>query len=427
MVTISDIQTSGDFFRRSDEAGTANITAAKKLEAAALALEDIQNQALFRFTQRVQRFNYLDSHSDYVISDNATNYEASVRAPDFRAPKDLRLSLEHIDDFDYMSPNEFALAFGQSKTNKIYTVEERDGAKVLRVNQADIGSKTTLHLANAYDANGTWAVDATNSDAINIATDTVVYVKNSGAIRFDTDVSQSANNKVTISIADMTAVDISAYEKTGIIRFWLYTPEVTDDSSIYVDSVELRWGSSAATYWSQTVARPANGRIFTDRWNLLEFNWRDATQTGTVDETAINFLLVTVNYNASQPDDIGFRINDIRIYNPKEMKLVYFSNFTVKSPTGIGIWMPRAVNTNNQILIPDRYKNCVVFAYNYYLLSMERTTDDPDVKHWLEKYKGKYDIRTRKWVGGELQILIREQGERVKLPQRKLVPQTSFD
>ena len=61
---ISDIQTAGDYFRRSDEAGTPNITAVKKLEAAALAIEDIHNQALFRFTQRVQRFDFLDGQSN---------------------------------------------------------------------------------------------------------------------------------------------------------------------------------------------------------------------------------------------------------------------------------------------------------------------------------------------------------------------------
>ena len=64
---ISSIQTLGDYFRRSDETGTPNITAAKKLEAAALACEDIQGQALFRFTQRVQRFDYLDGYHKLTI------------------------------------------------------------------------------------------------------------------------------------------------------------------------------------------------------------------------------------------------------------------------------------------------------------------------------------------------------------------------
>src|SRR3990167_383085 len=109
-VTVANIQTAADYFRRTTE--TADFTAAKSLEAAALAIEDVHSQALFRFTQRVQRFDFLDGHSDYVIADNATNFEASVRAPDFRAIKDLRLSQSHDDDFDFVDPNYFALRFG---------------------------------------------------------------------------------------------------------------------------------------------------------------------------------------------------------------------------------------------------------------------------------------------------------------------------
>src|SRR3990167_6929097 len=105
-VTVANIQTAADYFRRTTE--TADFTAAKSLEAAALAIEDVHSQALFRFTQRVQRFDFLDGHSDYVIADNATNFEASVRAPDFRAIKDLRLSQDHDDDFDFVDPNYFA-------------------------------------------------------------------------------------------------------------------------------------------------------------------------------------------------------------------------------------------------------------------------------------------------------------------------------
>src|SRR3990167_6897031 len=426
-ITISSIQTLGDQFRRSDEAGTANITASKKLEAAALACEDIQGQALFRFTQRVQRFDYLDGESDYVMSDNASNYEASVRIPDFRAIKDLRLSTDHSNDFDYIDPDQFALIYGAGKTDKVYTVEHRDGSPVLRVNQADIGSKTTIHEAADHDEDGTWTADTTNSDATNVGTDTIAYVNHSGSVKFDVDVSQSGNDKATIYNSDMTAVDLSDYQNTGIIRMWLYIPEVTDDTSQYVTSVEFRWGSSDSAYWSQTVAQPANQRNFTDRWNLLEFNWRDATETGTVDETAIDYLLVTVNYSANQADDIGFRINDIRIYNPKEMKLVYFSSFTVRSSAGVGVWMSRATSTSDLILAPDQYKNLYAFAYNYYLCLFEKGPESPEADKWLLKFKGKYDERKRRWVGGEIERCVREQGERLKMKETKLRPQVLWD
>src|SRR3990167_11108763 len=104
-VTIANIQTAGNYFRRSTE--TNDFTSDKSLEAAALAIEDVHSQALFRFTQRVQRFDYLDGQSDYVLS-TETDSNLGVRLPDFRAIKDLRLSQDHDDDFDFVDPNYFA-------------------------------------------------------------------------------------------------------------------------------------------------------------------------------------------------------------------------------------------------------------------------------------------------------------------------------
>ena len=422
-VIISEIQTAGDYYRRSGE--TNELTAAKALEAAALACEDVQNQALFRFAQRVQRFDFLDGQSDYVISDNATNFEASIRAPDFRAVKDLRLSVEHTDDFDYVDPNAFALIYGDGRTDKVYTVEDRDGGRILRVNQADIGSSTVLHQASDHDANGTWTADATNSDALNVATDTIVYQKNSGSVKFEADVSQSANNRVTVSVSDMTAIDLTAYRQSGVIRFWVYLPDITDDTSMYVTSIELRWGSSSSAYWSLTRARPVNSAIFQDRWNLMEFAWKDAVETGTVDETAVNYILVTINYAAGQADAVGFRINDFNIYNPKEMKMVYFSNYTAKITSTL-IWKPRVTATSDLILAPDQYKGVYVDAYNFYVANLVYPTDDKRIQVYERRYRGQYDARTRKWVGGSLERMIREMGERIKLPTKKLIPQIKF-
>src|SRR3990167_6487134 len=422
-VTIANIQTAGNYFRRSTE--TADFTAAKSLEAAALAIEDVHSQALFRFTQRVQRFDYLDGQADYILS-TETDMNLGVRLPDFRAIKDLRLSQGHDDDFDFVDPNYFAHKFGSGSKDKIYTIEQRDGGQVLRVNQPDIGTSTTVHEANDFDSNGTWEADATNSDALNVTTDSVVYQESSGSVKFDADVSQSANNRVTVTNDDMTAIDLSAYTRTGIIRFWLYIPDVTNDTSKYVTSVEFRWGSDSSNYWSLTVDKPANSAVFQDRWNLLQFDWKDATETGSVTETAIDYLEVTVNYSASKADAVGFRINDINIYNPKEMKLIYFSNFTVAT-TGTLVWKARATATTDLILAPDVYKNVYVDAFNWYMVQFLYPLDDQLVKAYELKYKGQYDARQKKWKGGSLEKMVIEQGERRKLPSRHLQPQISWD
>lgn len=417
-ILVSDVQLAGNYFRRSTE--TADFTAAKSLEAVALAIEDVHSYALYRFTQRVQRFDYLDGQSDYIIADDATNFKASIQAPDFRAIKDLRLSIDHDDDFDLVSPNEFAIAYGEGSSQKVYTIEQRDGANVLRINQPDIGSSTTLHSANDFDSNGTWAV---GNDASNIGTDTVVFIANSGSISFDV---SGATTTASISVSDMTAVDISAYQGTGLIRLWLYIPEVTDDTSQYVTSVEFRWGNDSSNYWSQTVNKPANNAVFQDRWNQLEFNWRDATETGTVTETAVDYLAVIITYGSGQAADTGFRVNDIKIYNPKEMKMVYFSNFTVAITSSL-IWKLRATATTDILLAPDVYKNVYVDAFNWYTAQFLYPIDHPRVKAYELKYRGQYDARHKKWVGGSLERLIRQEGERYKMKQTKLKPQISFD
>ena len=421
-ILVSDLQAASNMFRRSTE--TADFTAAKSLEAAALAIEDVHSQALFRFTQRVQRFDYLDGHSDYAVSDNATNFEASVRAPDFRAIKDLRLSVDHTKDFDFVDQNYFAEKFGSGSKNKIYTVEQRDGAQILRICQPDIGTSTEVQAANDHDSNGTWEADATNSDALNVSTDSVVFQEGGGSVKFDADVSQSGNNKLTITNDDMTSIDLSAYTRTGVIRFWLYIPDITDDTSQYATSVEFRWGNDSSNYWSLTRAKPVNSAVFQDRWNLMEFAWKDATETGTVTETAIDYLEVTINYSASQADAVGFRINDINIYNPKEMKLLYFSNFTVATTSSL-VWKARATATSDILLAPDIYKNVYVDAFNWYMMQFLYPLDANLVKAYELKYKI-LDPRTGKVVGGSLRKLIDEQGERLKMPTRHLTPQIQW-
>ena len=415
-ITVANIQTAGDYFRRASE--TNDLTAAKALEAAALAIEDVHSHALFRFTQRRQAFDYLDTETDYSLLD-------SLRISDLRMIRSIRKVDDHNDDFDMVDPEQFDVLAGSASTNKVWALEYRDGRPILRLNQASLGSSTTVHSAVDHDANGTWTADTSTSDATNVSTDDDIYRVGGGSVRFDVDVSQSGNNRATISISDMTSVDLSDYQDQGVIRLRLYVPDVADDTSIYISSVEFRWGSDSSNYWSRTVTRPVDSALFTDRWNTLEFKWNDATQTGTVDETAIDYLLVTVNYGASQPDDEGFRINDIKIYNPKEMEMVYFSNSTVKV-TSTGIWKARATAPSDELLCPDNYKMVYVSAYNWYVAQLLYPNDSTKITAYERAYRGQYNPRARKWIGGELERMVIEQGERAKIKQTKLTPQISF-
>ena len=108
------------------------------------------------------------------------------------------------------------------------------------------------------------------------------------------------------------------------------------------------------------------------------------------------------------------------------MKLVYFSNYTVKV-TSTGIWKARVTATTDELLAPDMYKNVYVDAFNWFAAQFLYPVDHARVKAYELKYRGQYDARKKTWVGGSLERLIREQGERYKLPQRKMLPQVKWD
>jgi hypothetical protein len=173
-------------------------------------------------------------------------------------------------------------------------------------------SPVNVHRMDSITADGTWAV---GDDGENLTVDTDEFKEGTGSLNFDVDVSDSANNSVTLTNSTMTAQDLDDYEDTGKWRVWFYFPDVT-----YITSVDFRWGSSSTVYWALNVTKDYKDYAFHDGWNFLEFDWSsdDLTETGspvTADAGAIDYLFFRINYSASQPDDTDFRIDGLRLTN----------------------------------------------------------------------------------------------------------------
>lgn len=185
-------------------------------------------------------------------------------------------------------------------------------------------SPTTILSNNAFDEDGTWTA---GDDGANVTTDTDEFKVGTGSINFDIDVSQDADNKVTLTNSTFTSTDLSDYEDTGRIRVWVYLPDVT-----YITSVNLKWGSDSSNTWDLTVTKDYKDHAFRDGWNLLEFDWSssDVTETGSPDDEAVDYIQLTINYSSSQGDDEDFRLDAIRIANTFSgndvYRLIYFRN-----------------------------------------------------------------------------------------------------
>jgi hypothetical protein len=224
--------------------------------------------------------------------------------------------------FTRKSSQELRAEIGFGYEESSYSIERRDSNSYLLINH---DSKYPAMIASSCESTtadgGTWAVDSTNSDATNLTIDTDDFTQGSGSFSFDVDVSQSGNNKASIYNDDLNDEDLSDYKD---ISSWLI--DVKIPSVTYISSYTFKWGSSTSNYYSVTATTDINANAFDDDdFITLKFDWLGATATGTPDDTAINYIEITVNYTGSQADATSFKIDNIRIVRPEKLKLYYTS------------------------------------------------------------------------------------------------------
>lgn len=300
-------------------------------------LDFLQSKANWLCTKRVTAFDYLNNEIDYSLSN-------SLGITDFKQYKDLRsiktTNLSHYKEFEEIDQTTFAVLEGQNNGNNLVAFEDRDNDKVMRV-LARGQSDTIIDEMENLSTGRTWASDTTNSDATTLAVDDTRVKSGANCLKFDIDVSQSANNRATIytSTSFATVIDGSDLLNNGYFRFWLGLHSLTAAQLALISSVTFIWGSEAsvtpatrANYWERTVTTTINNGTFKATWNKMNFDWAGATKTGSPDETSLRYFEIILNFTAAMTDANNIRVDLIKMFKPQEMELVYFStNFVTKS------------------------------------------------------------------------------------------------
>ena len=317
--TISGIISKVDLILR--DTSNNSVSAADRLLAISTAVQDIMGEFGFDHMNKTYSLSYLDTVNYYKLDTDIT---------DLIEPIDLRRGEgENVEQFTRKNPRELAIEIANGETENAFGIERKDRDTYLVVNYGSPHQAILLHDCDSLTSNGTWAVDATNSDATNLTLDSVEFKQGNGSLNFDADVSQSGDNRATIENSDMAAVDLSDEENLASLVFRVYIPDVTNFSS-----VTGYWGSSSSAYWSGSATTDINSNAFVNGWNRIKVDWADATQTGTVDESAIDYLRFDLNYTGSQVDDTDFRIDDINMIRPETLTLFYQSAFLGTDTTG---------------------------------------------------------------------------------------------
>jgi hypothetical protein len=134
-----------------------------------------------------------------------------------------------------------------------------------------------------------------SDDAANLTADTDDFQYNDTSLKFDIDVSASANDYATIT-GSITSVDLSSVAEDGNIEFWIYLPAVTG-----ITDINFRIGSDSSNYYSKTFNTNYQEQSLQQGWNLLSMKWdSDTSVTGTPSNSAIDYVYVRINHTLTE-------------------------------------------------------------------------------------------------------------------------------
>ena len=206
--------------------------------------------------------------------------------------------------------------FNRYFTTNTYTYDHNNGVNWFKINHDVDSSKILVSELDSLTANGTWT--ATDSGT-NLQTNTFNYITGSASLSLDM---TALGTTMSITNSTLTAVDLSTLEDKGKLFLWVYLPEVST-----LTSVDMRWGSDASNYWSNSATAPFYGGTFEIGWNLVAFGWDGATETATPDASAIDYVKIDMVFSTSPTDLTGYLFDSLIAGLGEAIEYVYYSQY----------------------------------------------------------------------------------------------------
>lgn len=207
--------------------------------------------------------------------------------------------------------------------NKELTIEGSEGSKIIRINWRSRQGKV-LNTMDSLTANGTWEA---SGGSTNVVLDTITKRIGAGSIRFD----QAASGD-GIQNDDMSQVDMTDEDEIADAFLSFYIKDATELAKL--TSCTLIWGNDQGTtnYWTGVAqTAQADGTAFKVGWNEIKVPWSTATESGTVDVTKIDSLVITFA-GSSAINDI--RVDQVVFSIGRNFDIKYYSKFLIKDTSG---------------------------------------------------------------------------------------------
>ncbi len=288
---------------------------------------------------------------DYPIADDVKGNKLIDIFPQVqRIPQDIWLQ-SYNQAFDVAKQNIFSM-------QNMFTMNFNTGLKSIRLNCPFLNPPVVINQIEGIALNGTWAAGGT---AASLAVNNTNFAQGSGSLQFNT-----TTGAAYIENSTMTAVDLSTMLNQSSLFVWVYVPTGSN-----LTSVNLRFGSSSANYYTLTVTQNQQGNAFVNGWNLCQFPWASTSTTGTPNSAAINYARITLNMAANATACL---INGLDSILGTILQYEYYSKYLFRDST-TGAFQETVTDTSNLINLDTETYNLYLNLGAYFAVQQQQGID----------------------------------------------------
>lgn len=228
------------------------------------------------------------------------------------------------DEWMLTTPEEFDLKNG-TKTG-LLAIDDYNGIRVLKLASAvDSGSVVASELDSLTSGGGTWALFG---DAVSVEADDADFVKGNGSIKFA--LSAAGGTTAGIQNTGVNPVDLTDY-LDGTSAFFVWAKI---NSAANLTNYVLHFGNDSGNYYSKTVTAQADGTPLVAGWNLLKFDVASLTETGSVDDTDIDYFALFMTKTAGKVSESDYKFDWLVLKKGVVSYLKYYSKYPWTTSSG---------------------------------------------------------------------------------------------
>lgn len=324
-----------------------------------LTMRDILNRAV-----RDVR-NEIDLNSLKRLSPVATRISNEIY--DYACPSDLdgKSVIDIIPQINRKTWSDWSLCsaeeFDRRKRieDSLFCVVDRDSIKKLRatiiLGLNNENSTMISPLDNVLENGQNWTAVG---DATNLRRDIANYVNGSASLEYN--IGSGGTTTAGIQHTNLSTFDLTDFLEAGSVYIWAYITSATNLTNFI-----LRLGSDTSNYYQITVTTTNDGSAFMTGWNLLRFDFSQATTTGTPVNASCKYASIYMTKAAGKINENQYRFDMMKLTFGTIFNVYYYSNLPWKSAAN-ALLANSTADTDTLVADDDEYGLYIIKAKEYF-------------------------------------------------------------